>query len=162
MELGVSLGLMAPPFVLHCGDFVRVAAPSWLVTRSQLMVESELATTCLEESTIVKKGDLLSMNIEPTRPTKAKTTRKPTATKAKNPAPATAPAPAKATAPATAQPAPTVSATKPRQAEPSRENVQGLIQMRAYELHCARGYQHGCAMDDWLEAEREILSRRLE
>jgi hypothetical protein len=95
------------------------------------------------------------MNIEPTRPTKSKTTRKPAATKAKSPA--------EATAPSTAQLAPTVPAAKPRQAEPPREDVQGLIQKRAYELHCERGYHHGCAMDDWLEAEREILTeRRLE
>jgi len=31
------------------------------------------------------------------------------------------------------------------------------IANRAYELHATRGYRHGNALDDWLEAEREIL-----
>jgi hypothetical protein len=31
------------------------------------------------------------------------------------------------------------------------------IAQRAYELHAERGYQEGHALDDWLEAEREIL-----
>jgi hypothetical protein len=34
-----------------------------------------------------------------------------------------------------------------------------LIAKRAYELYSERGYRHGCALDDWLEAEREILSQ---
>ena len=33
-----------------------------------------------------------------------------------------------------------------------------LIAARAYELYSERGYRHGYALDDWLEAEREILS----
>lgn len=31
------------------------------------------------------------------------------------------------------------------------------IAQRAYELHATRGYRQGHALDDWLEAEREIL-----
>ena len=31
------------------------------------------------------------------------------------------------------------------------------IANRAYELHAARGYRQGYTLDDWLEAEREIL-----
>jgi hypothetical protein len=31
------------------------------------------------------------------------------------------------------------------------------IAQRAYELHADRGYRQGYALDDWLEAEREIL-----
>ncbi|MDH5626208.1 MAG: DUF2934 domain-containing protein [Nitrospira sp.] len=31
------------------------------------------------------------------------------------------------------------------------------IAQRAYELHAERGYRHDRALDDWLEAEREIL-----
>ena len=31
------------------------------------------------------------------------------------------------------------------------------IAQRAYELHAERGYREGHALDDWLEAEREIL-----
>ncbi len=34
-----------------------------------------------------------------------------------------------------------------------------LIAKRAYELYSERGYRHGCALDDWLDAEREILSQ---
>ena len=37
------------------------------------------------------------------------------------------------------------------------EDPHVLIAKRAYELHCERSYQHGSALDDWLEAEREIL-----
>ena len=34
-----------------------------------------------------------------------------------------------------------------------------LIAKRAYELYSERGYRHGYALEDWLEAEREILSQ---
>jgi hypothetical protein len=34
-----------------------------------------------------------------------------------------------------------------------------MIAKRAYELHSERGYRHGSALDDWLDAEREILSQ---
>jgi hypothetical protein len=34
-----------------------------------------------------------------------------------------------------------------------------LIAKRAYELYSERGYGHGSALDDWLDAEREILSQ---
>lgn len=30
------------------------------------------------------------------------------------------------------------------------------IAVRAYELFCARGYQHGHDVEDWLIAEREL------
>ncbi|MBI3806110.1 MAG: DUF2934 domain-containing protein [Nitrospirae bacterium] len=39
------------------------------------------------------------------------------------------------------------------------EDLHVLIAKRAYELHGERGYRHGSALDDWLEAEREILSQ---
>ncbi|MDH5337997.1 MAG: DUF2934 domain-containing protein [Nitrospira sp.] len=32
---------------------------------------------------------------------------------------------------------------------------------RAYALHEERGYRHGCDLQDWVDAEREILSRQL-
>ncbi|WP_455389585.1 DUF2934 domain-containing protein [Petrachloros mirabilis] len=32
---------------------------------------------------------------------------------------------------------------------------------RAYELYAQRGYRDGCALEDWLDAEREILGRHL-
>jgi hypothetical protein len=38
-------------------------------------------------------------------------------------------------------------------------DLHALIAKRAYELYAERGYRHGHALDDWLEAEREILSR---
>lgn len=34
-----------------------------------------------------------------------------------------------------------------------------LVAKRAYEIHAERGFRHGCALDEWLEAEREILNR---
>lgn len=39
------------------------------------------------------------------------------------------------------------------------DDLQGHIAKRAYELYIVRGYHHGSALDDWLEAEREILSQ---
>lgn len=41
----------------------------------------------------------------------------------------------------------------------SGSDLHTLIEKRAYELYAERGYRHGHALDDWLEAEREILSR---
>jgi hypothetical protein len=37
------------------------------------------------------------------------------------------------------------------------DDLQARITDRAYELYADRGYRHGRALDDWLEAEREIL-----
>lgn len=39
------------------------------------------------------------------------------------------------------------------------DDLHVLIAKRAYELYSERGYRHGCALDDWLNAEREILSQ---
>ena len=39
------------------------------------------------------------------------------------------------------------------------DDLHILITKRAYELHSERGYGHGSALDDWLDAEREILSQ---
>ena len=39
------------------------------------------------------------------------------------------------------------------------DDLHILIAKRAYELYGERGYRHGSALDDWLEAEREILSQ---
>lgn len=36
--------------------------------------------------------------------------------------------------------------------------LNALIAKRAYERYAEQGYRHGCALDDWLEAEREIMS----
>ncbi|ULA67022.1 MAG: hypothetical protein LZF62_180051 [Nitrospira sp.] len=37
--------------------------------------------------------------------------------------------------------------------------LNALIAKRAYERYAEQGYRHGCALDDWLEAEREIMSQ---
>jgi Protein of unknown function (DUF2934) len=37
------------------------------------------------------------------------------------------------------------------------DDLQARIAQRAYELHAERGYREGRALDDWLEAEREIF-----
>lgn len=39
------------------------------------------------------------------------------------------------------------------------DDLHVLIEKRAYEFHCERGYRHGYALDDWLEAEREVLGQ---
>jgi hypothetical protein len=41
----------------------------------------------------------------------------------------------------------------------SCDDLKVLIAKRAYQLYAERGYRHGYALDDWLEAEREILSQ---
>ena len=33
------------------------------------------------------------------------------------------------------------------------------IERRAYELYVERGCREGCALEDWVDAEREILGR---
>lgn len=38
-------------------------------------------------------------------------------------------------------------------------DVYSLVEKRAYEIHAERGFRSGCALDEWLEAEKEILSR---
>ena len=39
--------------------------------------------------------------------------------------------------------------------------VQQRIATRAYALYEERGYRHGCDLQDWVDAEREILSHQL-
>jgi len=39
------------------------------------------------------------------------------------------------------------------------DDLHFLIAKRAYELYGERGYRGGSALDDWLDAEREILSQ---
>jgi hypothetical protein len=51
------------------------------------------------------------------------------------------------------------SAEMPQELQSSSSgDLHALIAKRAYERYGARGYQHGSALDDWLEAEREILN----
>jgi hypothetical protein len=53
---------------------------------------------------------------------------------------------------------PTLARTK----ELPRENLslEEQIQRRAYELYVERGNQSGSELDDWLQAEEEILRRQ--
>jgi small-conductance mechanosensitive channel len=46
-----------------------------------------------------------------------------------------------------------------RQTEPSFDDLHARITTRAYELYVERGSQDGCALENWLDAEREMLSR---
>ena len=39
------------------------------------------------------------------------------------------------------------------------EDLNALIAKRAHELYRERGYRDGSALNDWLDAEREILSQ---
>jgi hypothetical protein len=39
------------------------------------------------------------------------------------------------------------------------EDLPGRISQRAHALYVERGYRDGCPLQDWLDAEREILSR---
>jgi hypothetical protein len=52
------------------------------------------------------------------------------------------------------------SISKPaRHAQLSFANLHAYIATRAYELYIQRGCRDGCAVGDWLDAEREIVSR---
>ena len=46
-------------------------------------------------------------------------------------------------------------------AEESRNNGPSLaeIRERAFEIHIERGGIHGCDLDDWLQAERELQKK---
>ncbi len=53
--------------------------------------------------------------------------------------------------------------TLTRETELSDTDLQHQrIALRAYELYEARGYIHGFDVEDWLQAEREILSKAAE
>jgi Protein of unknown function (DUF2934) len=50
------------------------------------------------------------------------------------------------------------SLVKPaRQLRSSSEELHERITLRAYELYAQRGWREDHALDDWLDAEREIL-----
>ena len=48
------------------------------------------------------------------------------------------------------------SQSVPRQAPEPRESRMNRIAQRAHQIYEARGGEHGKAMEDWLQAEREI------
>jgi len=41
----------------------------------------------------------------------------------------------------------------------SSEHLHGLIAERAHALYAERNFQSGVALEDWLKAEREVLSQ---
>jgi hypothetical protein len=41
----------------------------------------------------------------------------------------------------------------------SADDLRARIAQRAYELHAERGYRQGHALEDWVEAERDILGQ---
>jgi len=42
--------------------------------------------------------------------------------------------------------------------QPSFDDLHARITVRAYELYVERGYRDGGALEDWLDAEREVLA----
>jgi len=46
-------------------------------------------------------------------------------------------------------------------AEESRNNGPSLVEIRerAFEIHIERGGIHGCDLDDWVQAERELQEK---
>ncbi len=42
------------------------------------------------------------------------------------------------------------------------EGVRAAISVRAYEIHESRGCMQGCDLDDWLQAEEEVLAVLIE
>jgi len=47
---------------------------------------------------------------------------------------------------------------KPRIAETEKPPLEERIRLRAYELYVQRGNESGSELEDWLQAEEEILS----
>ncbi|SLM47262.1 conserved protein of unknown function [Nitrospira japonica] len=43
---------------------------------------------------------------------------------------------------------------------PTGNDLHVRIAKRAYEIHAERGYLQGHALDDWLDAEREVLKHQ--
>ena len=87
-------------------------------------------------------------NPELPREPKAKSQRGPSKSKAQT----SKPAASKAKSPA-------LIISTPKPAASPGGDLHAIIAKRAYELYAERGYQHGHATEDWLEAEREILSQ---
>lgn len=54
---------------------------------------------------------------------------------------------------------PTSQPKQQRSTSGNADNVEDQIRMRAYELYEARGYLDGHDVEDWYEAEEELLDR---
>jgi len=55
---------------------------------------------------------------------------------------------------------PPVAAVAPLTPSNGEEQLDTRIRSRAYELYEQRGAQDGQAQDDWLQAERELLTKQ--
>ncbi len=53
----------------------------------------------------------------------------------------------------------TPSSKPARHARLSFDDLHACIAIRAYELYVQRGCREACAVEDWLDAEREIVRR---
>jgi len=64
---------------------------------------------------------------------------------------------------ATSHAGPGSEKTSPGEQAAKRAEVhQGLVAQRAYELYEERGRQEGRALEDWLNAERQLLGRSIQ
>lgn len=50
--------------------------------------------------------------------------------------------------------------SEPGEIKPRSESMADAIARRAYELYCARGYEDGHDVEDWVNAERELRGER--
>jgi hypothetical protein len=62
------------------------------------------------------------------------------------------------------QPAPDAIEKQSESVDPSAgvARAHHEIQLRAHSIHVERGGQHGCDLDDWLQAERELTDEHPE
>jgi len=60
------------------------------------------------------------------------------------------------------QPAPDEIEKQSESDDPSAGNAPANdeIQLRAYGIHVERGGRHGCDLEDWLQAERELTEEQ--
>ena len=65
---------------------------------------------------------------------------------------------ARSTAKKTTRKVLTMPATATTRAASTTPSAQDVAQ-RAFELYCARGQQDGFDLEDWLQAERELLAQ---
>jgi len=64
--------------------------------------------------------------------------------------------------PPASQPPTAASLVKPAgQLRSSNDDLHERIALRAYDLYAQRGWREGGDVEDWLDAEREILSRHI-
>jgi hypothetical protein len=57
-----------------------------------------------------------------------------------------------------------VKATKPKtsrgNSKASQKSLRDVIEKKAYEIFVQRGGEHGKDLDDWLEAEKIVISEK--